>query len=47
MKAVHDEAFLKTKLFGYLETAIEKTAFTIPDHEKYKMIFSQWKKEHM
>ncbi|WP_105611318.1 hypothetical protein, partial [Cronobacter malonaticus] len=31
MKAVHDEAFLKTKLFGYLETAIEKTAFTIPD----------------
>ncbi|MGN4007504.1 hypothetical protein, partial [Cronobacter sakazakii] len=31
MEAVHDEAFLKTKLFGYLETAIEKTAFTIPD----------------
>ncbi|WP_174263264.1 hypothetical protein [Cronobacter sakazakii] len=47
MEAVHDEAFLKTKLFGYLETAIEKTAFTIPDHEKYEMIFSQWKKEHM
>ncbi|WP_105589480.1 hypothetical protein, partial [Cronobacter sakazakii] len=44
MEAVHDEAFLKTKLFGYLETAIEKTAFTIPDHEKNKMIFSQWKK---
>ncbi|ELY3838946.1 hypothetical protein SMX93_004298 [Cronobacter turicensis] len=47
MEAVHDEALLKTKLFSYLEKAIEKTAFTIPDHEKYKMILSQWKKEHM
>ncbi len=32
MEAVHDEAFLKTKLFGYLETAIEKTAFTMPPY---------------
>ncbi|MDQ1987754.1 hypothetical protein [Cronobacter sakazakii] len=47
MEAVHDEALLKTKLFDYLEKAIEKTALTIPDHEKYKMIFSQWKKEHL
>ncbi|ELY4601480.1 hypothetical protein [Cronobacter malonaticus] len=47
MEAIHDEALLKTKLLGYLETAIEKTAFTLPDHEKYKMIFSQWKKDHM
>ncbi|EOC0210790.1 hypothetical protein ACOJCK_003663 [Cronobacter dublinensis] len=47
MAPVHDEALLKTKLFGYLKKGIENTPFTIPDHENYKKIFYHWEKEHI
>ncbi|EQA5722480.1 hypothetical protein ACX4ER_004113 [Cronobacter dublinensis] len=47
MEPVHDEALLRTKLFGYLKKGIEDTPFTIPDHENYKKILSQWAKEYI
>ncbi|EOC1340288.1 hypothetical protein ACI09V_003906 [Cronobacter dublinensis] len=47
MEPVHDEALLRTKLFGYLKKGIESTPFTIPDHENYKKIFYHWEKEHI
>ncbi|EGT5661692.1 hypothetical protein AGJ34_14340 [Cronobacter dublinensis subsp. dublinensis] len=47
MEPGHDEALLRTKLFDYLKKGIESTPFTIPDHENYKKILSQWAKEYI
>lgn len=42
IKPIHDTALLKETLFNIMKETFEKIPFTIPDHEQFRRVFSEY-----